>query len=42
MTNISIGENISAVIDEDNHIYTWGTQDVYRKNGMNDLNSKMP
>jgi alpha-tubulin suppressor-like RCC1 family protein len=24
MIKISIGEKISAVIDEDNHVYTWG------------------
>lgn len=25
MLKISVGEKVSAVIDEDSHIYTWGT-----------------
>jgi len=25
MLNISVGEKTSAVIDEDSHVYTWGT-----------------
>jgi alpha-tubulin suppressor-like RCC1 family protein len=24
MTKISVGEKVSAVVDEDNHVYTWG------------------
>lgn len=25
ITFISIGDKVSAIVDEDNHLYTWGT-----------------
>ena len=36
MTKIDIGEKISAVIDEDNHVYTWGVTNNLGQLGRSD------
>jgi alpha-tubulin suppressor-like RCC1 family protein len=28
MNSITVGEKLSAIIDEDNQLYTWGGQDI--------------
>lgn len=30
---IAIGDNISAIIDEDNHVYSWGAENRYGQLG---------
>lgn len=46
MTSISIGEVISSVIDEDNHLYTWGNSgdkgELGRKDFSDESGMKMP
>eukprot|EP00347_Sterkiella_histriomuscorum_P009585 403340643 len=36
---ISIGDNISAIIDEDQHVYSWGTENHYGQLGRSEDNS---
>ena len=45
MIKISIGEKASAVIDEDNHAYTWGTlrsHNGWKGSSVVDDGNKMP
>lgn len=39
--SISIGENTTAIVDEDAHVYTWGTNNNYGQLGRRDEDQKL-
>lgn len=37
---MSVGEKTTAIIDEDNHLYTWGFNNIQDKMGKSDFQDR--